>query len=154
VDYDLDPGEVPFTAGWNTKTDGHDPQRVAIGTIPVVPFRFYSSPDDLIAVEEDNAWAFNARLTAASWPVEHVIVECSGGHVSANHFRTSDILDFFRRSAVAAHVYDPYRLFVKGTGDIHVEADQRVREAGVLLPLVHASTTSGIGHPREYVEAQ
>lgn len=77
-------GEGPGTAAWDTKTDGHDPQRVAIGGFPQVPFRAWYATDDSIAGPTANIVAFDARLTAASWPYEHVRVQVTGGHAGGD----------------------------------------------------------------------
>lgn len=140
--YGLGSGEGPGTAGWDTKTAGHDPMVVPMGAFPQIPMRFVASYADNTAVQEENTDAFRARLTAANWPAENSLYEFLLGHVDSTSFRKDDILAFFARSAP----YTPLtagRIYTKQVGIASVvEAQLSLLDAsGDLVPVTYAQST-------------
>lgn len=87
-----------YVAAVDTADGGHDPQKQTAAEFPTIPFRFYASAGDVTVDKTNDTDLFNAKLTAASWVPEHIVVTFSGAHVAAASYQPADCVSFFQRA--------------------------------------------------------
>lgn len=81
---------------YSAATAGHDPNlRPAADFARVPRFRFYASYGDGTVRRDLNTDPFAAKLTTSGLFAEVVVVGCTGGHLSADHYRADDVTAFF-----------------------------------------------------------
>jgi pimeloyl-ACP methyl ester carboxylesterase len=72
-----------------------DPISVEPGRYSGLRMRFYASHQDTAVIRRTNSDAFAARVKGQA--IECEVVDCTGEHGDPSHFRTDDLISFFRR---------------------------------------------------------
>lgn len=125
-----------FTGAYDdVATDGHDPVHDFIATeYPTTTrWRLYASPGDPIVPKVDHSDALVTLVTGRA--PEALVVPCTGGHLSSDHFRPDDLMWFFERCIddVTGQYNEPPPPGGLPTGSVFIKDGDTLRSARIYV---------------------